>query len=69
LQPLLDNALLKIPPKYHELTRLTLKATAGLRLISNEVANKILQNVIFFVGAIYFIVLNPFTIFMLLVED
>lgn len=45
LQPLLDEALLKVPKKLRILTKISLKATAGLRLISDEKANKIIENV------------------------
>jgi Golgi nucleoside diphosphatase len=45
IKPLLDKALDVIPTNHHKVTRLTLKATAGLRLISEEIANQILENV------------------------
>ncbi|CAF0738016.1 unnamed protein product [Brachionus calyciflorus] len=45
IEPLLKRALEVIPATYHRLTRLSLKATAGLRLISDDLANKILKNI------------------------
>ena len=45
IEPLLKRALEIIPSTYHSITRISLKATAGLRLISDEIANKILNNV------------------------
>lgn len=48
LKPLLDKALEIIPKNYHKSTKLTLKATAGLRLISEEKANEILSDVRFY---------------------
>lgn len=45
IKPLLDKALLVIPKQYHEMTKFTLKATAGLRMISDKIANQILDNV------------------------
>lgn len=45
IKPLLDKALTVIPKKYHELTRFSLKATAGLRMISDKIANQILENI------------------------
>lgn len=46
VRPLLDRALETIPKEYHKLTRISLKATAGLRLISDRLAEIILNNVI-----------------------
>ncbi len=46
VRPLLDRALEIIPKDYHKLTRVSLKATAGLRLISDRLAEIILNNVI-----------------------
>ena len=34
-----------IPQSYHSKTRLSLKATAGLRMISDQIAEEILNNV------------------------
>jgi hypothetical protein len=34
-----------IPKDFHSQTRITLKATAGLRMVSDKIANNILQNV------------------------
>lgn len=45
LKPLLDNAMRVIPEEHISNSRIVLKATAGLRLISNEIANKILYKV------------------------
>lgn len=45
IEPLLIRALEIIPTAYHKITRISLKATAGLRLISDEIANQILNNV------------------------
>ena len=45
IKPLLDKALLVIPKQYQELTKFSLKATAGLRMISDKAANQILDNV------------------------
>lgn len=45
IKPLLDKALDVIPKEKHGLTYLTLKATAGLRLISDEIADKILASI------------------------
>lgn len=45
IKPLLDKALLVIPKQYHEMTKFSLKATAGLRMISDKLANQILDNV------------------------
>ncbi len=46
IKPMLEKALVVIPKEYHPLTRITLKATAGLRMISDSIANRILNNVI-----------------------
>ena len=35
-----------IPKEYHSRARVTLKATAGLRMISDNIASRILRNVI-----------------------
>jgi len=45
IKPLLDKAVEVIPKSEHAITRLTLKATAGLRMVSDEIAYKILNNV------------------------
>jgi Golgi nucleoside diphosphatase len=45
IKPLLDQALQIVPRQHHKFTKITLKATAGLRLISEEIANKILNYV------------------------
>jgi guanosine-diphosphatase len=45
LKPLLDLALDKIPTNVQKLTRISLKATAGLRLISETKADRILEKV------------------------
>lgn len=45
IKPLLDQAIEVIPENQHAITRLTLKATAGLRMVSDEIAFKILNNV------------------------
>jgi Golgi nucleoside diphosphatase len=45
IKPLLDKAIQVIPKSEHAITRLTLKATAGLRMVSDEIAYKILNNV------------------------
>lgn len=45
LKPLLEKALTVIPKEYQSLTHISLKATAGLRLISEKLANKILGNI------------------------
>lgn len=45
IRPLLDKALKAIPPKYHQRTHISLKATAGLRMISDRLANMILKNI------------------------
>lgn len=45
LKPLLDAALEVIPLKERQIARISLKATAGLRLISEEKANVILDKV------------------------
>ena len=45
IQPLLDKAIEVIPKSEHAITRLTLKATAGLRMVSDEIAYEILNNV------------------------
>ena len=45
LIPLLDLAKSSIPKEFHASTLISLKATAGLRLLSNEIATHILSNV------------------------
>lgn len=45
IKPLLDKALDIIPKHHQKLTRISLKATAGLRLISEKIANQILNNI------------------------
>ncbi len=43
LKPLLDMAVLKVPLDKQKTTRITLKATAGLRLVSQTKADEILR--------------------------
>ncbi|RMZ93452.1 ectonucleoside triphosphate diphosphohydrolase 5 isoform X1 [Brachionus plicatilis] len=45
IEPLLIRALEVIPSSYHSYTRLSLKATAGLRLVSDKIADKILDHI------------------------
>lgn len=45
IKPLLDKALNVIPKNYHKKTHISLKATAGLRMISDASANTILENI------------------------
>ena len=45
LKPLLNKALEVVPSAEHSVTRITMKATAGLRLISNSKADEILNSV------------------------
>lgn len=45
IKPLLNQALEVIPQKHQSLTHISLKATAGLRMISDEIANRILKNI------------------------
>lgn len=45
IQTLLDKALDVIPKEYQSRAQVTLKATAGLRMISDEIANQILENI------------------------
>lgn len=52
IQTLLDKALDVIPKEYQSRAQVTLKATAGLRMISDEIANQILENVIHLVNQI-----------------
>jgi Golgi nucleoside diphosphatase len=48
IKSLLDKALDVIPKEYHSKAQITLKATAGLRMISDRIANQILENVYIF---------------------
>ena len=45
IKPLLDRAIEIIPKSYHKMTKISLKATAGLRLVSEKIAKKILNYV------------------------
>ena len=45
IRPLLNRALTVIPKEYHALTRIVLKATAGLRMISEKAADRILESI------------------------
>ena len=49
IKPLLDSAIRVIPKDELHLSQITLKATAGLRLISDKIANKILSDVYIFI--------------------
>ena len=62
MKPLLEKAVEVIPKEKQSLTRLSLKATAGLRMISDELADKILAKVNKdeFLFVKYWLILNLF---------
>ena len=62
IRSLLDQAVDIIPKDQHQVTRLTLKATAGLRMLSDQIANKILDNVLNSVFVLFCIFLLLFNL-------